>query len=394
MPQQAYVWQRSWTPAVNNAVSPTSNFTAYVVLAGEVSFRSGNYDAVRVAINYDSLKRAAVPVGLALRIGPYGGRFSGDDPVAAKLAEFAASLLADAKNAGVQPAELQIDFDCADSKLAGYKTWLDAITRRAAPVRVTFTALPSWLSQPQFPELARAAGGYVLQVHSLQRPQSIDAPMTLCDPVATRSAIEAAGRIGVPFRVALPTYGYLVAFNAHGHFEGLAAEGSAITWPAGALVRRLCADPAAMAALVRDWTADRPRCMIGIIWYRLPVSDDALNWRMATLQAVMAGRTPLPKLVAQVVQTEPALYEVQLCNAGDADAPLNSQVVAKWEGTDLIAADAIGGFEMNQQPTQIVVRPSAESGLDRLEPGGRRTIAWLRFSRDKEVHADVSPITP
>ncbi|HWN42100.1 MAG TPA: hypothetical protein VNW71_07740, partial [Thermoanaerobaculia bacterium] len=36
LPQEAYVWQRAWTPAVREAVSQASDFAGLTVLAAEI----------------------------------------------------------------------------------------------------------------------------------------------------------------------------------------------------------------------------------------------------------------------------------------------------------------------------------------------------------------------
>jgi hypothetical protein len=262
------------------------------------------------------------------------------------------------------------------------------------PTPVTFTALPSWLKHSEFAALARASDGYVLQVHSLDQPRSIDAPMTLCDASAALRAVDAAGRIGLPFRVALPTYGYLVAFDDHGQFVGLSAEGPSRDWPAATQVRTLSADPRAVATLVARWQSIRPACMTGVIWYRLPTGGDALNWRMPTLRAVMAGRAPAPVVRAEVTKSDGVLAEVELRNVGDADAKLNQTVSVRWGGAELVASDAIGGFEGSERKDQLILRPSSVLSTERLAPGDRRAIGWVRLSNDKEVIADVSTVQP
>lgn len=80
------------------------------------------------------------------------------------------------------------------------------------------TALPAWLNQPAFKRLISAVDDYVLQVHSLERPNSPEAAFTICDPAAARRAVERAAQFAVPFRVALPTYGYAIAYDRQGHF--------------------------------------------------------------------------------------------------------------------------------------------------------------------------------
>jgi hypothetical protein len=336
-----YVWQRAWTQPVCDAVGQHgTNFAEIAVLKAEISWSTNRQPQLaRVAVDYEALAKARRPVGIALRIGPYSGPFappSGvpvsdparftntsqragseigappspatinskapaslrstgavqDTSVTDYLCNVAAGIVNEARTNRVPLAELQIDFDCAESKLDGYRVWIEAIQRRVAPLPVTITALPSWLDSRAFKRLAAVATNYVLQVHSAERPKSFEAPFTLCDPRAARRAVERAGRIGVPFRVALPTYGYLLAFENGGKFISLAAEGPRPNWPTNALTRKIESDSEELATLVRAWTTSRPAAMRGVIWYRLPVATDKHNWSWPTLSAVMTGRGP------------------------------------------------------------------------------------------------------
>ena len=290
---EAYVWQRAWTQPVRDAVKQhAAQFGGLTVLNAEVSWKNRQPQVIRVPLDYSILTNAPCPVGLALRIGPCPASIATNETTRVFLADMAASLIAEANSHRLTPRELQIDFDCAESRLDGYRAWVEAFRRKAAPVPVSITALPAWLGQPAFKRLVAAAGSYVLQVHSLQRPRGFDAPFTLCDPAAARRAVERAAQIGIPFRVALPTYGYLTAFDAGGRFVGLSAEGPSKTWPAGVRVREVRANPLELAQLVQLWTTNRPAGMRGVIWYRLPVADDTLNWRWPTLRAIVAGRSP------------------------------------------------------------------------------------------------------
>lgn len=329
--QEVYVWQRAWTQAVRDAVGQHgTNFAEIAVLKAEISWSTNRQPQLtRVAVDYETLAKAGRPVGIALRIGTYAGPFfpPGDfglreqaqrDPAFSSAAQstndskapaplrsagtvqdtsvtdyicnVAAGIVNEARTNRVPLAELQIDFDCAESKLDGYRVWIEAIQRRVAPLPVTITALPSWLDSRAFQRLAAVTTNYVLQVHSAARPRSPSAPFTLCDPRAARRAVERAGRIGVPFRVALPTYGYVLAFEPGGKFISLAAEGPRPNWPTNALLRTVESDALELAELVRGWTASRPEALRGVIWYRLPVATDKHNWSWPTLHAVMTGR--------------------------------------------------------------------------------------------------------
>jgi len=113
---QAYIWQRRWSPALIESINRAGDeLSGFCVLAAEVSWDKAKRQTARVAIDYASLKAQNRPVGVALRIGPYAGPFKVDDETMNFLAGLAREIIASARTAGLQAAELQIDFDCAES---------------------------------------------------------------------------------------------------------------------------------------------------------------------------------------------------------------------------------------------------------------------------------------
>lgn len=386
---EAYVWQRAWTAPVRDAVATHArDFRQLSLLAAEVTWQNNEPQVVRVPLDYATLRQAGAPVSLALRVGPFPGPFAANDKVTLFLGDVAATLVQRAKTNGVSVSELQVDFDCATSKLDGYHVWLEAIQRRVAPLPVTITALPSWLRSSAFKRLAQAATNYVLQVHSVERPASFEAPFTLCDPVGAQRAVERAARIGVPFRVALPTYGYVLAFDKAGKFLGLSAEGPAKLWPADAKLRTVNSNPLELAALLQTWTARRPAAMRGVIWYRLPVAVDNLNWRWPTLRAMLAARVPRESFRAGTRRVEPGLVEISLVNEGELDISSWLAVEARWSGARLVSGDGQRGFQL------VDGGPSAASFQTQTQPCRLRTgesivVGWLRFDRDCEVKCEV-----
>jgi hypothetical protein len=387
--QSVYVWQRAWNEAVLVSVlQHGTNFSQVCALAAEVSWAAGRPHTVRVPINYDALHLSGRPAGLALRIGAFAGPFGVDDERAKGLAELAASLVSEAQSNQLEVAELQLDFDCAESKLNGYGQWVRAIKRRVSPVPVVITALPSWLKRRAFGDLIKQADGYVLQVHSLERPRDAGPAFTLCDPGAARRAVERAAQFGRPFRVALPTYGYLVAFNSSGKFVGLSAEGPALSWPPGVQTREVRADAAALAELVRSWTARRPGCLAGLIWYRLPVAGDRLNWSWPTLAAVMEGRSPSSGLQAQARKPEPGLVEIEIRNTGNGDhvGPVSARV--EWAQARLVAKDGVNGFEPIEE-TANALSFQCRNRAARIRPGETVVAGWLRLDTNAEVRVNV-----
>jgi Protein of unknown function (DUF3142) len=390
--QQAYVWQRDWTPAVREAIAIHANqFNGLVVLNAEVTWSGHQPKLVRVPLDYKTLKVAGCSVGLALRVGSYPGPFqAGGEPIRS-LAELAASLVQEARANDLGVSELQIDFDCAESKLAGYQTWVQAIQARVAPCPVSITVLPSWLGRPSFQTLVSAAGSYVLQVHSLEKAKGIQDSFSLCDCAAARRAVERAESLNVPFRVALPTYGYVMAFDSAGKFIGLSADGLQRPWPDGVRVREVRADPGSIAQLVAFWSTNRPASMQGLIWYRLPTEADALNWPWATLAAVMQGRSPRGHWRALSTRVEPGLIEISLFNDGELDQTIAPTLLARWREGPLISADALQGYDLtNAGLAAVRFEPKPGAAAVRLGPGKKRTVGWLRLKTDQEVQIEIS----
>jgi len=390
--QEVYVWQRAWSKPVREAVSQHgTNFASLTALKAEISWKNKQPQLVRVPVDYATLAATGRPVGLALRIGPYAGPFVATDAAGRLILEAAAAVVREARTNRVELSELQIDFDCAESKLDGYRVWLEAIQRRVTPLPVTITALPSWLDNRAFRRLAEVATNYVLQVHSLDRPRSFDAPFTLCDPAAASRAVEAAGRIGVPFRVALPTYGYLLAFDASDKFLGLSAEGPRPNWPEGARIREVDSNPLELAALARHWAADRPTALRGIIWYRLPTIVDKFCWRWPTLGAIVAARVPREVLRVSARRVESGLVEISLANEGELDVSSRLAVEVRWSNARLVAGDALRDFELADNSASAA-RFQTRLQPSRLRAGDTLVLGWLRFDQDCEVRCELKKL--
>ncbi len=388
--QEVYIWQRAWTPPVRQAVTDyCGTFSNVVALAAEVSWSRGKPEVVRVPVDFGALTLIRKPIGLALRIGPFSGPFATNDAMTQMLGSLASAIVLEAKTNHIKLSELQLDFDCADSKLAGYQLWVESLRRKVAPVRLTITTLPSWLKQPAFHGLIAASDGYVLQVHSLEKPKNYDAPFLLCDPKVALAAVEKAASFGIPFRVALPTYGYLMAFATNGQFVGLSAEGPAKSWPANARLREVRSDPGAMATLVQALATKPLPGLRGIIWYRLPTIVDNLNWRWPTLNAIVHAQLPRESVQAQLRRVEAGLVEISLVNNGELDISSRLAVEIRWQDARLAAGDGLRGFELVEGDASTA-RLKTRSQPHRLAAGEQWIIGWLRFNREVEVQLELS----
>ncbi|MGV3773730.1 MAG: DUF3142 domain-containing protein [Verrucomicrobiales bacterium] len=395
--QSVYVWQRDWNKPVKEAFAQRSKvFSSLTLLGAEIRF-GGQKQSEKVAwaeIDWPTVKKGDRPVGVAIRIGTFSGPFQTNSMPFHLIKETATTLLEAARDHQVAVNELHIDFDCAESKLAGYAIWLRGLQKAFPGMDITITALPAWLkSKRAFAELVRTLPRYVLQVHSLEHPQQNRTPY-LCNPERAMGWIEEASRFQKAFLVALPTYSYLVAEDKAGTFIGIKAEGD---WNAREhkeselTVRRLSSSPRQMAGLVSSLRRKSPSSLMGIIWYRLPVQGDQLNWRWTTLAQVMAGEVPKHHVNARVANPKPGLCEIFVENSGSDEYSGPVSVNLAWSNSYLVASDALGPFTLIRRNGDSAVFASTNYNFS---PQSSIKAGWLRFNQTNEVSLEVKLSIP
>jgi len=386
LPQRGYVWQREWTPAVIDSLRQAKRRMSGVVLLGaEISFGGKSPEIVKPSIDWEAVRRQTQHCSIALRVAPFGGPFRADDARTRVITDVAKQLLDDARAHDVKIEEFQFDFDCAQKNLASYHTWLSILRPIVHPIRFVMTVLPAWLDEPEFLSLIRETDGYVLQVHSV--PISSGSSATLCEPRLAREWIARAGKLGIPFSVALPTYRCAAGYGPNGKLLSVAMDSVQAVWPPGTRVLEFGADANEIAAVVNDWQQTRPPQMRELIWYRIPIATDTRNWRWATLSAVMSGRLPEHKL--NILQEGENPIDLSIFNAGEADEQLNANVSATWNGAGLTASDALAGWNMRSENGRAIFTVTASRGL-RLPPGATRKIGWLRFDQTTTLETALS----
>lgn len=388
LPQRAYVWQRDWSAPVAQSLREAHDvLDGAVVLAAEVEWRDGKPRVIRPDISWSTLREWGKPVSVALRIAPYPGPFSADDAIARELCDVAKQIVSTASRQRVQLAELQLDFDCAQKKLAGYKKWVTKFREAIHPLPLVITTLPSWLGEPDFALLIREVPRYVLQVHSVSSPLG-DSRTMICDPALARQWVSRAESLAHPFEIALPTYRSILGYGPDGKLLGVSSDGVRPSWPAGTVIRDYGTDAEAMAGLVVEWREHRPTHLMGLLWYRLPVGSDVNNWRWPTLRAVMAGRVPSPSWKVSVQGENPA--DLFLINDGESDKPFTGRVEVTWTGSSRPTAEALAGWQVALKADAVVFTPNSVRGL-RLPPKGGRAMGWLRLDPATPFHAQAHP---
>lgn len=392
LPNDAYIWQRKWTPSVVSALSRSSGLVqTWHVLAAEKDTRN---DWTAISPDWAALAAAHAPVTAVVRID---GQL--DDLNTLPLARIV-QLVDDWKRHGIALAAIEIDHDCATSKLAGYTRFLTALRAQLDPtIKLTITALPAWLGSPALDALLAQPDEAILQVHAVMNPAQ-----GLFDPAQARTWLgEFAQHTKRPWRVALPTYGTRVTWGDDGRVAGMESERPMLlangsnglngsndaNSAAPGLSHELVVQPAQIGAFVTRIERDTLPGLKGIVWFRLPTDADDRAWSLATWRAVLT-RAPLVATIsadARQSTQQAGLFDVALVSGGNADAPLPAVI-----RTDAAceAADGINGYALDYDARGMLLR-RVQPGL--LRAGMRRDIGWLRCGGvdNKKVSVHVEP---
>jgi len=361
LPNDAYIWQRQWTPALVAAVRGNAALVSqWRVLAAQVDVQ-GHW--LNITPDWAALAATGRPVIAVVRIE---GQLAQWDERA--LLAGVQNVLMQWRGHGLTLAGVEIDHDCATSRLPGYAHFLGALHAiKRANERLSITALPTWLNSADLDTVLAQVDEAVLQVHAVQSPRA-----GLFDPNKARVWMaDFAHRIHKPWRVALPAYGSRVSWDEQGAIANIESEQPSLV--SGADASELFAEPQTVQRFVTTLEADAPRNLIGIAWFRLPTDDDTRAWSMASWHAVLA-RIPLKvSLQAQVRTTHDAqLHDLLLLNTGTADVPLPALLRVD---TVCDLADGINGYTL-QRTAQGLFLQRNQTGL--LRAGRQLNIGWLR----------------
>ena len=372
LPQDAYVWQRHWTPALASALEQSADLVRYWRVLVAESDGAGGLRAT--APEWATLAVTRRPVVPVIRIDGQLARWD-----EARLLADLREILRHSRESGVTLAGLEIDHDCATARLPAYARFLASVRADLDPsTPLSITALPTWLGSRDLDGVLAAADEIVLQVHAVQNPRA-----GLFDAATALGWIEALGRRAPKlFRVALPAYGARVSWDAHGRLSAVESERPLLLdAPSSA---ELMAAPDEVASLLRRLEAARPAKLVGIAWFRLPTAGDSRAWSLATWRSVIKGKPLGARVEARIAPgTAPGLSELVLANAGDLDAPLPRRVALPG---DCALADGINGYTIAQR----------EHGpaLERRQPGllhghYQQTIGWMRCSANPgDLHVE------
>lgn len=361
--QDAYVWQRQWTPAVASAMVNAAPFLGgWRVLAEQID-ASGN--AVAVNIDAKAIRASGRSVTLVMRLD---GRMPdwNEDALLARVA------LLRQRWSALPITGIEIDHDAGTARLPEYAHFLQRLHEQCKGVRLSITVLPAWLASPALSDVLAAVDEPVLQVHAVQSPRE-----GLFDVDRARAWIETMSALSAkPFRVALPTYGSRVSWDDRGQVLAVESESSALA--GGAPADELSATPTDVSRLLASLQRHRPAHLAGVVWFRLPLAGDRRAWSMPTFRAVALGLPLDATVIANLRPADSGASDIVLHNDGAIDADLPSSIGVPLGCT----ADGANGYAMAS---------NGKAGfLQRTQPGwlrahSQRTIGWARCAHDKVV---------
>jgi hypothetical protein len=371
--QDAYVWQRVWMPAHAEALKNSRTlFSELRVLAAQQHPKEGWVEA---HVDLATLAADGRAVRAVIRLD---GRLNSLNVDA--IATAAHDILLAWRAAGVNVVGVEIDFDCASSRLGEYAKLLSAIrAKHPAGTTLSVTVLPAWINAPKFDAVLMEADEAVLQVHAVTDPKH-----GLFDPKQARQWIDAFAHTSAKvFRVALPAYGSALVLDAQGRVIGVESE-APLPEPGARL--ELFADPAAVAGLLRDLDREHPFNLRGIVWFRLPLPGDRRAWPLTTIEAVIAGRELHSAWTPEVSDGGNGAFDIAVRNAGNIEAKLPASVEIGGNGCK--DADALPGYRIERgDATPQFVRETNAS----LPATQTRPIGWVRCTHLLEGDVHVHP---
>ena len=196
--QDLYVWHRSYPPALLQEIKQfyLQSRGKLCFLAGELE-NDGKVFALKPspAVQFDR----AVPV---VRIHVKQMQKS-----PAELAK----TITDIYEPWSKCRALQIDLDAPESKLDYYRNLMLELRSRLGKVKLSVTVLPCHIKHTEkFRALALACDYYVLQVHGLSKENG---RWFIMDGKIARAAVKQAGKLALPYQLALPLYAHTVEQN-------------------------------------------------------------------------------------------------------------------------------------------------------------------------------------
>lgn len=348
-----YVWQRKWDAKVDAAVQEelAGGSHGLYVLGGEIEYEGGRAVWKQVSVPASLWGNSRITAVFRLPVKAL------ENP-----AHSAQLVVEQAEKLAVR--RLQVDVDVPERKLEKYAELLAALRMNTAWkfefVGATF--LPCHLSQKEIGKTLALVDEPVVQLHGIDAPKRRQDDWRLMKRKTACAAMKMARKLDGRFKMALPTYAYVLFFNGDGSFRRLFAEGlSDDDVPFGTETTREIAAPD--LELLHELMTSPER--LPVIWFRLPVKGlDRWTLEKETVLLLEHGELPKPSLEIEMRAQNAAVIDV--CATYRHQIPLNdTEVLLGWgketkgEFFPMNATRIADGSVYGVLPERVYVAPHA-----------------------------------
>lgn len=279
-----YVWQRHWSDKVEAAVCSELQAGTHdiYVLGGELEYGNGGMKWRGIEVPEYIWRYPRVTAVFRIPVQSLG------DPLKA-----VAEVISHAGVLGV--CRVQIDADVPESMMLRYAQLLEEIRLHwpedAGSLQLGATFLPCHLNLKDIRRVLSAIDEPVIQLHGIDVPKKHADSWTLMDRNTVFRTLRTARALDGRFKMALPSYAYVLTFNADGSFRRLYAEGfpDDFDLPAGTVCELAAPDIDLLCEIFKS------PLRLPVIWFRLPVRGlDRWCLERETLSILERGERPVP----------------------------------------------------------------------------------------------------
>ena len=369
--EEVYLWQRVWTKEVKEALPlAEAEFDTIAILGVELNWREKtgwDVNFFKDSLDYSANNFKAI---IDVRIGSEVAKSQWSKSALAVIDDVIARL--------PEANRIQLDYDCPTSELRGYLYLIKHLQNKFPSRKFEITALPTWLTNKHFKLLVKRLDRYIMQVHGV----SGYGLNKLCDIDYTLEVADKCHQLGVPYLLALPTYAHAINYDKQGVIKQVISEGG--NMQQGLDYNYLRADAQEITALVSGLRLSHPKLLQGLVWYRMPVSTDKMNWTWKTLTKVRSAEYNQAKLSVVKNQDSSGLYEIAIVNNSSQRLDYPKSLTISWMDDFCIGGDGYKAYQwqiINRQNQAEFIQLRTDIHL--INPGESISIGWLRLTQPK-----------
>jgi hypothetical protein len=228
-------------------------------------------------------------------------------------------------------------------------------------------------SSDDFAKLVSSCDLYVLQLHSLELPRSIQHIEALFDAKKSMSWVYKAASFGRPFAISLPTYGYFLGFDKDGRYLGVSSEQGPKNWEQ---TQVLLSDFSEIAQFMKELTLSHPKLLEEVYWFRLGHVGDLLNWSLGAFEMLESAPTQA-ELSVEILENEAGLAELYLQNNSPFPLAFPAEVLLECSHEKILFIEALSHFFYEGKGDSLYLRSDKSTLI--LPPGNRVPLCWIRF---------------